>query len=475
MYVHPLRNGLAPTVDCCDVARVTIDTLPDIALLIIFDFYVDIEEWHWRTLVHVCQQWRNVIFGSPRRLNLRLHCRASTPVRETLDVWPPLPIAIWDYWDEILGMDNIGAALEQNDRIRELQLLDIPSSQFGIAWAGIQQPFPALTRLHLQARHDTAPVDPDLFLGGTAPRLQTLILEHISFPGLTKLLLSASHLVCLDLWEIPHSGYISPKAMVICLSTLTRLESLNIGLESPRIRPDRRSRSPTPLTRIILPVLNKLRFTGVSEYLEDLVARIDSPLLDKCHITFFHQLIFDTPQLSQFINRTPKLKTHNEAYVLFYFWAISVTLPQTLNGALQLEVLCRQPDWQLSSLAQLCSSSLSETLIPMVEHLYIRSELPQRRWQDDVESGQWLELLHPFTGVKDLYASREIAPGIAPAIQELVGERVTEVLPALQGLFIEEPLPSGPVQETIGRFLNARHLVGRPIAVSHWERKKFEI
>ncbi len=33
---------------------------------------------------HVCQKWRSVVFGSPRRLNLRLLCTKRTPVREML-------------------------------------------------------------------------------------------------------------------------------------------------------------------------------------------------------------------------------------------------------------------------------------------------------------------------------------------------------------------------------------------------------
>ena len=465
----PLRWS-AQIVDWCEVAQVTIDMLPDVALLTVFDFYVDVDIEEWQTLVHVCRKWRNTVFGSPRRLNLQIICKASTPVRETLDVWPPLPIAIRGYWDATLGVNNILAALEHNDRICELQLLDVPSSQLEKVLAGMQQPYSALTCLHLQARDETAPVDPNLFLGGTAPRLRTLTLERISFPRLTKLLLSTTHLVYLDLWEIPRSGYISPEAMVTCLSLLTRLESLDIAFESPQSFTLRRSRRPPPPTRTLLPII-KLRFKGVSEYLEDLVARIDAPLLDKCHITFFHQLIFDTPQLAQFISRTPKFKTHDEARVFFSAWAVSITTSQTSNGALELAISCKQPDWQLSSLAQLCSSSLSQILIPMMEHLYIRSGLPRGRWQDDIESSQWLELLHPFTAVKGLYASREIAPRIAPAIQELVGERVTEVLPALRGLFLEEPFPSEPVQEIIGRFVAARQLADHPIAVSRWETK----
>jgi len=107
-----------------------------------------------------------------------------------------------------------------------------------------------------------------------------------------------------------------------------------------------------------------------------------------------------------------------------------------------------------------------------VEHLYIlESGFSRLRRQYDIESSQWLELLHIFNAVKDLYISRECAPRFAPALQELVGERVTEVLPALQTLFLEEPLSSGPVQETIRQFITARRLASHPIAVSLWERK----
>src|SRR5258708_28187937 len=77
-------------VDQWDVGRVTIDVLPDVALLEIFDYYVNqvseegdyslgIQAWH--TLVHVCQKWRSVVFGSPLRLDLRLSCTQNTPVR----------------------------------------------------------------------------------------------------------------------------------------------------------------------------------------------------------------------------------------------------------------------------------------------------------------------------------------------------------------------------------------------------------
>jgi hypothetical protein len=52
----------------------------------------------------------------------------------------------------------------------------------------------------------------------------------------------------------------------------------------------------------------------------------------------------------------------------------------------------------------------------------------------------------------------------------LVEERMTEVLPILQNIFLEELQPSGPVQEGIGQFVAARRLSGHPITVSSWVR-----
>ena len=490
----------APLVDWCDVAldvaRVTIDMLPDVALLEIFHFYLDdeydeyyeiehlknrVEAWH--TLVHVCRTWRNIVFGSPRRLNLRLCIIEITPVRATLDIWPLLPIVLEVYigpsyssdesydssWDE----DNVIAALEHNDRVCEIEFIDFPTSKSEKVLPAMHRPFPALTRLDLDFTDET-PLQPDSFLGGSAPRLQKLTLRRFPFPGLPKLLLTATHLVHLDLWGIPHSGYFSPEAMVTALSMLTNLESLAIYFESPRSRPDW-SRRPPPQTRTLLPILTELRFNGVDEYLEDLVARINTPLLDDLTITFFHQPIFDTAQLTQFISRTPKFKGHDKALVDISNGLVSVKILQTLDGMpcrrLCLGISCRESDLRLSSLAQVCSSFIPRALIHAVENLYIKNISWSRlHWQQDiVENSQWLDLLRPFSTVKCLYISREFAPRIAPALEELVGERVTEVLPALQTLFLEETNSSGPVQtvqEAIGQFVSARQLASHPVAVS---------
>jgi hypothetical protein len=306
-------------------------------------------------------------------------------------------------------------------------------------------------------------------LGRSAPHLRFLMLHGIPFPGLPKLLLSATNLVRLYLLNIPHSGYISPDAMVTALTALTCLQFLDIAFRSPRSHPDQASRLPPPPTRIVLPALTGIRFKGACEYLDDLVARIDAPRLFNLHMTFFNDVVFDAPQFIQFISRTPTLKALDNAHVVFGHRKAIINSSSQTSGC-QVGISCRELDWQVSSLEQLCLSHLPS--LSTLEDLYVYEALPgeQPDWQDNIENTLWLDLLHRFSTVKNLYLSKEFAPRIVAALQELDGGRTTEVLPTLQNIFLEEVEPGGRVQEDIGRIVAARQVSGHTITVSHWER-----
>lgn len=270
-----------------------INMLFDEILLEIFVCYVE-ESWRrdaWHTLGCVCRRWRSIALGSPRRLNLRIFCSNSKriPVRKTLDFWPPLPIVLTGDFRQKLGKDNILATLEHHDRVCDIRVTNISSSLWEEALPLIQKPFPVLTDLNLQYRGSrTLSVIPNLFLGGSAPRLRRLNLECIPFPGLPKLLLTATELVHLhlELYEIPDSGYFSADAIAACLSTMTRLESLDLRFESPRPRPEWERRRTPSSTRALLPSLTYFMLGGSSEHREDIVDRIDAPLLDTLTIRF---------------------------------------------------------------------------------------------------------------------------------------------------------------------------------------------
>jgi hypothetical protein len=279
------------------------------------------------------------------------------------------------------------------------------SSDLEKLFAAMQVPFPELTDLELTSYGEV--VLPDSFLGGSAPRLRELSLDRIPFPGLPNLLLTAIRLVHLTLWDIPHSGYISPEAMGTALSTLTSLEHLWLGFQSPLSRPDRAIRPPPPPTRSALSVFTSFHFKGDSEYLNDLVAHIDAPRLDDLKIFFFNDIIFYTPQFFKFICRTP-LKELDEAHVSFGGVTAVVKLESASYGELSVEISCRELDWQVSSLEQVCTSCLPP--LTTLERLYIEEGSSSRaHWQDNVENAVWLGLLHPFSAVKNLYLSEDFA------------------------------------------------------------------
>ena len=471
---------------------VTINVLPDNVLLHIFLFdgleYMHVGQinrfagqggtdrlgrltWTWHRLVRVCGRWRSIIFASPNYLDLKLVCRPRTRV-ELTGIWPPLPIIISNAFGDRFSEDyDFDAAIVHPSRVREISL-SLTRPQLQRLIPAMQEQFPALIHLLLYSPYkgDSLAL-PDGFLGGSAPRLQSLWLGHIPFPALPKFLLSATDLVYLTLFQMPHSGYISPEAIVTGLAVMASLKSLFIDFQSPLSRPDRARRRPPPPVRTVLPALTHFHFQGVSEYLEDFMGRIDAPLLDSIRVAFLPQLIFEIPQLAQFTRRTTGLQALDKMYMNFKIFGVDVgySPPLDSDGKSRLRILCRESDWQLSSLTQVLTPFFPST--HTLEHLYMYETYSPPQWRDDIENEQWLEFFEPFTTVKNLYLSKSVAPPVARALQELVGSGMTEVLPTLHNIFLEEHQPSGPLLEGIGKFVAARQLSDRPITVSLWENR----
>ena len=448
--------------------------LPDDVLLETFKFYLDedFSEDGWHTLVHVCQRWRYLVFGSPRHLDLNLRCTQTRPVREMLDIWPALPIVIWGDGSPTPGADNITAALERNDRVCKINLWGDLTSILSRSAAVIEKPFPALSSMDLQSswHYKHVPVLSDPSLGGFAPRLRSIRLLFVPFPGIGKLLSSTSDLVRLNLWDIPASGYISPETMAISLSSLTQLKILCLGFYFPRLRPGLESRHSSPQNRAFLLNLTHFTFQGLSEYLERLVAHIDAPILHSVGMTLFYEHSFDISELPQFINRSEKFRSLNTSKADLGFLEDSVELSlslqtETAGIMLALSISCFESFWPPWSLSHDFVSSLpllatSERLDIHVEGDWDQPQLSQ------LQEVQWLDLLRPFTAVKNLYLSEEVALLVPPALEEVA------MLPSLQNIFFEGLQPTGLVQEAIGQLAFARRLSSHPIAVHRWERSQ---
>ena len=452
---------------CRNVGQVTlapIDILDDDVLLGIFYFYVGEDKdafevtMAWQSLVHVCRRWRNVVFGSPRHLNLRLLCTTETPARDMLDVWPPLSLIIHGSgYHATKGVDNVIAVLERSIRVCKIDL-DITSWQLGTVLPAMEVPFPELTYLRLVSYDVATPAAPDSFLACSAPRLQELWLDRVLFPGLPRLLWSATRLVTLCLRGIPHLEYISPDLMVASLSASASLERLMLQYLYFEPHRDEERRHPPPRTRTVLPALTHFEFEGVDEYLEDLVSRIDVPRLNHLDVTFLGDIVFDIPFMVEFTRRTPTFDALDEAHVIFCNTAVQLKLPSWTSGndgQLDVEIPRASLHAQLSSVVQICTSFLPP--ISSVASLYIYQT--EKRCEDDVENTQWLELLRSFTTMKNLYLCKRSAPRISTVLQEVVTTgRMLEVLPTLQNIFLQDFPPSGLVQEGVGLFATARRI-----------------
>jgi len=463
--------------DYRNVVFVTINTLADEVLLNIFDFYVAQvdDEADWETLLHVCRRWRDIVFSASHRLKLRIVCTAGTPARTMVDVWPALPIVIRVVKFQEANLDNVIAALEHNDRVSEIFIEGVSNSAMERIGAAMQRPFPSLTDLYLGSFDEPPAVLPDMLLSGSAPHLRSLWLDSLSFPGLPKLLLSTNHIVRLRIEDIPRSGYIFSKAMVDCLSSLTKLEELKITFLSARNLPGRENLHPRSQTHPTLPVLTSLVFAGGSEYLQNLYACIDAARLRYANLLLYHPSAFQISQFSLFLGCAEPFEGLNQAHIHFRSIFIQITLSPREETAdrptLVFSIKYSDSVWQLWSLRKCSRRFFPDIESPDRFDACLVEDRLSPRWVDDMVTDNWVELLGYFTGVEDLYLSEGLSQCLAPTLREFAEDGVTEALPALKNLFLEELVPSGPVWEPLLMFGAMKHLSGHPIDVLCWVRE----
>ncbi|KAN0128315.1 hypothetical protein V8E53_013899 [Lactarius tabidus] len=463
--------------------------LSDDVVLEIFDFcqekyvpsWFSVGIWDWLFLVHVCQRWRQVVFGSPLRLNLRILCTHGTPVQKHLDIWPNFPIHIEYIGDDSGPMesndeDNVIAALDHPDRLSAV-ILWLTGRQLGKIVTVMQEPFPALKELYLKIHvSNDVPVLPSEFLGRSAPSLQRILLAGIPFPALPGLLLSTSDLVTLHLLDIPQTGYFSPEAMVAALASLIRLEYLYIKFQSPASRPNQIHLP--PVVRTVLPALTSFYFCGVREYSEYFMALISAPRLYQIGIYYFNQLInFEVPQLWRFIDHSEDLRQATRCFVEFYddhghFCAGPNTIPESESESfddfhpdINVQIRCQGIDWHVSHMAQ-ALNQISAVLSNMLHFAILDDDIKPEL--DDMDDIDWLQLLRPFSSVQTLFVSREIAGHFSRLLGDIPEAMATELLPALDMLcFADQPVSSAH------RFIAARWESGRPVTTVN-TRKAFK-
>ena len=423
----------------------------------------------WPVLVWVCRRWRQIVFASPLGLKLRLYCAHRIPVLETLNIWPALPIIV-----EYGGVpnldppspeddDNIIAALKQSDRVSSISLT--VTSSLLEKLSAISGPLSELEELVLQSQGDVQRTLPSTFLWG--PRLRTLHSSRIAFPSLPPLLLHCQDLVYLQLHEIPSSGYFSPEAFTSALSGTPQLRSLTLHLLSFPRRRSYLGLPPPQGERTVLAALTHLKYRGTSKYLDVFVARIDAPRVGEIDITLFYQPTMDALQLGQFIQRTEIHTSLSQAEIETSAHAISISFTDydMSTPALRLQISCKQLNWQLSCMAQIC-----DRISPFLFHvgyldIYV-AQPPDE--QDDVDGEQWLDLLRSFkfAAAESFSVIGELTADILCALGA-ANEGNTTILPSLCRVYLDECITTdGPLWASVQSFITSRRTSGRPIEVN---------
>ncbi|KAN0134728.1 hypothetical protein V8E53_007513 [Lactarius tabidus] len=339
--------------------------------------------------------------------------------------------------------DNVLAALQHSNRVCKLYLA-LRTKQLEKLVTAMQAPYPALEILALSFGH-TAPVLPDGSFCGPLPHLRELTLEAVPFPTLPTFLASAKNLGELYLYSIPKSGYISPEALVAGLAASTSLCRLIIEFKSNHSLLNQNSLP--PVTRTVLPALGTIEFEGASDYLEDLVARIDCPKLAYNKISYFHRRgIFRAAQLLNFINRLedPRVRQFLRLDHMISTWI-------TFKGA----------KWGVSHLIHFFRQF--STKVSEVFHLSIEYERPT----PEIGQTEWVQLLHPFTALRTLHVKKWVHDD-PPAAEGVTGEMATgadsEMLPVL-GLLYLECGPQATFLAFFENFVAARQLSSCPVTV----------
>ena len=429
------------------------------------------DDWNlrlmWRNLVHVCRRWRYLMFDSSSHLDMCLFLMNGSPSINTLSHLPALPLAI-DYSDITTrtmarkDVKNIRFGLKQHGHVHRV-ILKASSSWLQMWLTLMNEHFPRLEDLSLLS---TTNEKMKLILPETlrAPNLRRLALHGIGLPKGLPLLSSTITLSTLSLTHLGASSYFPPGHLTKHLQSLPYLEELSIGFAIPIPLPSsERELLLPPIPPVTLPTLRQLTFRGVDIYLENLVAQINTPLLDRLNLTLFFDLAFTLANLTKFIHRIEGFECL-VAQFIFNKDGASIyagSYDQSSVGQLSLHVSCEPLDWLIDSATQVCSA-LGDALLA-VEELTLDLDVDgmPSDWEETVDGMVWLELLLPFIGVKKLHIGSSLAREVSQALESDDGGLVSELLPDLQELEVQ--LEIDDAKKVFSALVQTRESMGRPI------------
>jgi len=95
-----------------------------------------------------------------------------------------------------------------------------------------------------------------------------------------------------------------------------------------------------------------------------------------------------------------------------------------------------------------------------VDYVYINAG-DHPGWEDPIDNSEWLAFFRHFTNVETLHVSGRLATQFSRALNDFPGEMVTEVLPSLHFLMLED---DGELVSP-EKFVSLRQLHGHPVTI----------
>jgi hypothetical protein len=448
----------------------TINSLPDELFIEIFDWRRLDDEYRWSYRrqwyipLQVCQRWRYIMLESISHLRLGVLCNLANPI--------PLILSFNFRRDSPHSKQQLPLALQHHNRVGAITVHHWYLESLGLS-SPFANAFPMLETLSLSSGYFQPPrtwVLPDNFV---APRLRALHLRNVAISTRSLLLASAStNLLSLCLELIPELGYLPPEYLAEQFASMPRLENISLkSIAYPSFPRTARELSHPQFTRVVLSQLSRLIYVGISLYLDDLLSRISTPILQDFRFESDTEENPDALCLSAFLCEIQNLDlrsvmvsfTPSLGFIKYRSGQALVAPPY-----LDFEIGYTSQHHAVTQVAQICSA-VAPALSSVVENLEIQLNFD---YDDDFDSGffaqhaHWHAFLRLFEGVKTLRVDMNLTAELSNALGQNNGVVIEELLPVLSELDVVMRMfrfRMDVVDEPFSSFIHARRLSGHSI------------
>ncbi|KAI0246572.1 hypothetical protein BJV78DRAFT_1286280 [Lactifluus subvellereus] len=362
--------------------------------------------------------------------------------------------------------------MQYPDRLR---IIDIAGKGMDEIFTAMNRAFPALEMLRVDAERTNA------FLQvSDAPNLRVLSLRGVYLSPLSRLLLSATNLVDLELCHLKQTDYLSPATLLLHLQFMPCLRRVKLGFRDITYHSTPRNFIQRPISSknaIALSKLVSFQYRGDTAYLEGLVSRLAPPPLEDIRIELLYGSSFAIPGLVRFIRAA--LAGTSSAVVAAFFGEDSSHFligersdddsdPIDQWTPFGFNVSFRDVDERVDFMARIWGA-LAETIAPVEELDLACHSASIRSYRVSENRIPWRTLLEHFFNVKKLDLDFNSALELAHFLCAGDGEPASDVLPALEEieLYTQDWYKVVPIDlvDAFQPFVATRNLATRTVKV----------